>query len=278
METASKVTAVSRSSTKSELFPTLDWITSDLNLPWQPSGDHDLLISLAPIWLLPPHIDNLTECGIRRIVAVSSTSVLTKVSSDDSYEQDVVAALNNAEKKLMEICERQGISWTIFRPTMIYGAGTDQNVTRIASFICKFRFFPIAGAGAGLRQPVHADDLAAACIAAADNRETHGRIYELGGGEVLSYRAMVERIFVGLRMKPRFLKIPAPLMRQAFRLLKFAPGWGHVTPSMADRVNKDLIFDCKHAKADFGFSPREFSYEGETENSPSTRGPLPTIR
>jgi nucleoside-diphosphate-sugar epimerase len=49
---------------------------------------------------------------------------------------------------------------------------------------------------------VHADDLAGAALAALDAPGAADRAFDLPGGETLSYRAMVERIFEGMGRRP----------------------------------------------------------------------------
>jgi hypothetical protein len=58
------------------------------------------------------------------------------------------------------------MGWTILRPTLIYGAGIDRSITPIVQRALRLRLFPIPLAG-GLRQPVHADDIARAVVAAS---------------------------------------------------------------------------------------------------------------
>ncbi|HSH41777.1 MAG TPA: hypothetical protein VK973_06595, partial [Arenicellales bacterium] len=89
-----------------------------------------------------------------------------------------------------------------------------------------------------------------------DNRTSFGRSYNLPGGETLSYRAMVTRIFQALGRPARILTLPTALYRV---LLAAAAGAGrNVSGSMADRMNRDLVFDPAPAKADFGYSPQDF--------------------
>lgn len=140
---------------------------------------------------------------------------------------------------------------------MIYDGLHDRNVAAIASFIRRSGFFPVAGAAKGLRQPVHADDVAAACqaaIATEGLRDT----YELSGGETLTYREMVERIFVWLDRHPRLVTIPLPLIRAAAPLVSWLRQLEHL-PAMAARMNVDLVFDHDAARRDFGFRPRPFA-------------------
>src|ERR1700749_4474808 len=54
------------------------------------------VLSLSPIWHLPPALGALKARGMRRLVAFSSTSVLTKAASPDAYEQGMVRRLAGA--------------------------------------------------------------------------------------------------------------------------------------------------------------------------------------
>lgn len=85
---------------------------------------------------------------------------------------------------------------------------------------------------------------------------TFGETYNLPGGETLTYRAMVERVFEALGRTPRVLRLPAGLFRA---LLTLAGLWtGSVSGAMASRMNEDLVFDATAAGRDFDFAPERF--------------------
>jgi nucleoside-diphosphate-sugar epimerase len=170
----------------------------------------------------------------------------------------VALRLADAEAAVAQFGDREGIRWTIFRPTLIYGGGRDRNVTDIARIIRWFGLFPIAGEGRGRRQPVHASDLARSCLLALDRPTTFGRIYELPGGETLRYREMVLRVAQGLGRRPRLLRVPRGLLRATLGLARRLPGFGHLTPAMAARMDEDMVFDSAPARRDFGYDPRPF--------------------
>ncbi len=216
-------------------------------------------IHIAPLWTLPSIIADLADTGIDRIVAFGSTSRFTKIESTDPKELAVAKSLARAEKSFMEQCEERSISWTLLRPTMIYGMGVDQNVTAIARVIEKFRFFPVAGSATGLRQPVHAEDLAIACLATVSNEKTFNKAYDLSGGESVTYREMVSRVFTAMGLAERIISIPVPLLRLAVRMLSLLPGYGHVSVGMAEKMATDLCFDHSEATRDFAYTPRGFS-------------------
>lgn len=234
------------------------WVRADLSdpalralLPACPT-----VLSFQPIWHLPQALPALRVRGMKRLVAFSSTSVFAKADSPDAHEQGVVRALAEGEAATRAFCEANGVAWTILRPTLIYAEGQDQNVSRLARVIRKLGLLPLAGRGEGLRQPVHADDLAAAAIAAAASRTAENQAYDLPGGETLTYRAMAERVFEGLGRKPAILAVPPGLWRLAFALARpFLPG---ATAQMGARMSEDLTFDGSAAARDFGWTPRPF--------------------
>jgi nucleoside-diphosphate-sugar epimerase len=214
-------------------------------------------IAVCPIWAVAEQFPLLEASGARRLVALSSTSRFTKRDSAAASERSLAARLAAAEDTLLERSRTTGIATTILRPTMIYDGIHDGNIARIAAFIRRFGFYPVAGGATGLRQPIHADDVAAACLATLG----HGGLrdaYDISGGETLTYRDMVRRIFAWLDRRPRLATIPLPLVRAAAPLASLLPGLESL-PTMAARMNEDLVFDHGVASQDFGFQPRAFS-------------------
>ncbi len=167
-------------------FSVLDGGPTDLIKDW---------VSVAPIWVLPDHFPLFESYGMRRIVVLSSTSRFTKTASSDAAEKATAVRLSEGEERLISWATSKGIEWVILRPTLIYGHGRDKNINEIARFIHRFGFFPLLGKANGLRQPVHVEDVAKACIAALKSPAATNLAYNISGGETLSYREMVSRVF-----------------------------------------------------------------------------------
>lgn len=217
------------------------------------------LIHTAGLWLLEGWLERFHAQGVRRVVMFGSTSRFTKLTSASGYELSVVDKLVSAEDHAIAECQRLGIKWTLFRPTLIYGGiNGDRNVADIGRFIRKFGFFPLFGAARGLRQPVHARDLAIACIQSMGSQASYNTAYNLSGGETLAYADMVHRIFETLRRRPVFVSVPIGVFKGAVYLAKFLPRFSHLTSDMALRMQVDLVFDHSDATRDFGYSPRAF--------------------
>ncbi len=256
--------ALSRKPPAQSAGGSVTWLAADLNapelealLPWA-----ETVISLSPIWLAPAALPALKARGMTRLVAFSSTSVFTKAGSDHPHEQATVQRLKDGEALVRAFCEAHGVAWTILRPTLIYAEGQDQNVSRLAGLIRRIGVLPLAGRGEGLRQPVHADDLAAAAIVAASSPAAENKAYDLPGGETLTYRQMAERVFEGLGRRPLIMSAPEPLWRLAFALARpLLPG---ATAQMGRRMSADLAFDGSVAAADFGWNPRPFRPDFKT--------------
>lgn len=238
----------------------LFWHQADISRPEQlPRIEARALIHLAPLWLLPPLLPVLNSLQIKRVIGFGSTSLFSKAVSADASERRLAERFAAVEKEITELCTILEMNWTVFRPTLIYDCVRDQNITRIANFIRRYGFFPLLGKATGLRQPVHADDLAAACLLALRRPATFNRAYNLSGGESLSYRQMVEKIFSSLGKPVHFFTIPAWMFRGAIRVIMLVPLKRRITPEMATRMNVDLYFDHAEATRDFRFLPRPFS-------------------
>ena len=170
----------------------------------------------------------------------------------------LAARLADSEDRLIEECDKYNVQWTLFRPTMVYGCGLDKNVFSISSFIRHFGCFIMAGDGNGCRQPVHADDLADACVKSLQNEATYRKDYNLSGGETLAYAKMVSLVFELLGRKKRLWHLKRSVLGPMISMASMLPGLRHVTPAMIDRMEQDFCFDHSHAANDFSYSPRGF--------------------
>ena len=220
-------------------------------------------ICVAPIWVLPDYFSLIEASGARCLVALSSTSRFTKVGSSDTAENAIAAKLIESETRVQAWAKSRGIEWVVLRPTLIYGQGRDKNISEMARFIRRFGFFPVLGRAQGLRQPIHADDVAAACVAALQAPGAANRAYNISGGETLAYRDMVARVFAALGRPTHLVTVPLWAFRLAVAMLRCLPLYRQWSADMAERMNRDLVFDHADAARDMGFKPRSFALTSE---------------
>jgi nucleoside-diphosphate-sugar epimerase len=220
-------------------------------------------VSIAPISALPEYFDALRAHGARRVVAVSSTSRFTREWSSDEREQALGREFVESESRLQVWAQGLGADWVILRPTLIYGRCLDRNVAEIARFVRRYGFFPLLGGAHGLRQPVHAQDVAAACLAALESGAARNHAYNISGAERVSYREMVRRVFAAQGRTPRMLSVPLWAFRLAIACLRLLPRYRGWTAAMAERMNQDLVFDYAEAARDLGYRPRAFQLSAQ---------------
>ena len=254
-----KVVAFSRQSN----FPSTDTLIwkSPNSLPESSVDVIPYWICLAPIWVISEYFETLKACGARHVIALSSTSRYTKSQSSDDSEKLLAQNIVEAEAKLQCWAEENQVVWTIMRPTLIYGLGQDKNITEIAGLIRRFGFFPLIGKAKGLRQPVHVKDVAWAVLSVLSSPAAANKSYNLSGGETITYKAMVERIFISLGKTPLFVEIPIRLMQLTIMVMRCFPRYRQWKLAMAERMNQNLIFDHQEAMKDLGFNPRLFKLE-----------------
>jgi nucleoside-diphosphate-sugar epimerase len=227
-----------------------------------------MAIATIPVWLLAPHLDELAERGVERLVCFSTTSIFGKSATSNARERETVARVAQAEDYLVTRAVVRGVGLTILRPTLIYGEGQDKTITAAARFIKRFGFYPVFGTARGKRQPVHADDLANAALSALESDITIDRSYALGGGETLAYKDMVARIFTTLEKPTRILRVP--MLPEILDVVgRVMPG-SELTSDVAHRMNLDLDFDDGTAACDFGYKPRFFLQGGKADFVRST--------
>lgn len=226
----------------------LQWLRGELSaMPVLPP--FEAIVCAGPLDQFSTWLENAAPPGLRRVVALSSMSAASKQDSADAAERELAQRLLASEQRLARRCEVLDVDWTLLRPTLIYGAGMDRSLTPLARLARRWRIFPRLPGATGLRQPVHADDVAAACVGALAGGA--GQVLQLGGGERLSYAQMLERVRDGLDRRTISLPLPISLLR----LLTRIGGRGR---GMVQRLTQDLIADNASAEAAIGYRPRPF--------------------
>lgn len=248
--------------------PGLRWEARDLARGWPPGLAAPCLVHAAPLDLLPALVGDAAAAGLERLVAFSSTSVVVKAASPDRAERAVARRLAAAEAELAAACRAAGVRWTILRPTLIYGVGMDRNLSLLAALIGRWRFLPLPAGGRGRRQPVHADDLAGAALAALEANAAAGRTFDLAGGETLGYREIAARIFHARELTPRIVPVPAVLCRVALAVLRLLPAYRDVPAALVARIGEDQVFDDGEARRAIGWDPRPFDARATLSTAP----------
>ena len=165
------------------------------------------IISFAPLWDLSYFLNYLFNneknklVNLEGIIACSSTSALTKRFESNNFDKNLSSILIKSEEKIIELAKELKISCDIVRPTLIYGnikGLKDKNISKILLIMRTLKFI-ILPSNTGLRQPIHASQLAEVVYFLMNqflNWETKPKInfINVGGDEILDFGQMIKTL------------------------------------------------------------------------------------
>ena len=160
-----------------------------------PARGCDALVNLASLGFghAPGIVGAAVRAGLDRAVFVSTTAVTTTLPARSK------AVRLAAEDEI----RGSGLSWTILRPTMIYGAAGDRNLSRLLALLARLRraplptacrCLPVPGGGRQLQQPVHVADLAGAVLTAVERPAGSGPPLRRGRPRAADVRRAAARV------------------------------------------------------------------------------------
>jgi nucleoside-diphosphate-sugar epimerase len=237
------------------------------NIVWKQAGfenlesekkHYDAIVSLGPLdafsnWL------SASDVVAEKIIALSSTSVFTKKKSPDQSEQKLALLLHQCEQKLLAVAKKKAASLFVLRPTLIYGAGRDQSVSRFLSMAKRFGFAVLPRHAGGLRQPVHAADVAEAVFSALSVASSDDCFLDLPGGEAIAFDQMLLLSLKAKAPATRVFRIPDLLFQIMLSTASFLGLSGSLGAGFFARLNEDWLFDAAPARQLLDYRPRAFS-------------------
>lgn len=148
---------------------------------------------------------------------------------------------------------------TILRPSIVFGQ-EDQFFNRFANMARTSPVLPLIGGGVSRFQPVFVNDLAEAVAMTVDATVPDGRIYEIGGPEVLSFRQMMEIMLGVIQRRRHLLDISYGVAERLAGFAKHLPG-APLTPDQVEQLRHDNIVSETAAAegrtlAAFGIAPQ----------------------
>ena len=142
----------------------------------------------------------------RRSGAGAGESGLTHVSAigADAESRSVYARTKaRGEQAVLETVKDA----VVFRPSIMFGP-EDGFFNRFADMARYSPVLPLIGGGHTRFQPVYVGDVAEAIARSVDGKVKGGQIYELGGPEVMTFRACMEEMLEVIGRKRRLVPMP----------------------------------------------------------------------
>jgi uncharacterized protein YbjT (DUF2867 family) len=222
----------------------------------------EALVNLASLGFghAPAIVSAAEAAGLDRAVLVSTTAVTT-----------ALPARSKAVRLAAEqVIRSSGLKWTILRPTMIYGAPGDRNLSRLLALLARARrasvfgrprvplVVPVPGGGRRLQQPVHVADLAGAVLAAVVRPETAGRCYDVAGPEPLTFGELLSTAADAVGCRVRLVRVPLAAAVGVTRCYERVSRRPRIRAEQWERLAEDKAFAIDAAVRDLGYAPRAF--------------------
>jgi uncharacterized protein YbjT (DUF2867 family) len=238
----------------------------------------DVLVNLASLGFgdAPAIVAAAERAQVRGAVFVSTTAVTTTLPAASKRVRLA------AEQRIAE----SGLDWIILRPTMIYGAPGDRNLSRLLPLLCRVPVLPVPGGG-HLQQPVHVADVAHAVLAAAEriggagpagaqagsdrpgsdrpgsdgpaSDRPGGVTYDLAGPVPLTFGELLRTAGQAVGSRTRFVPVPLPPVLAAARGYELVSRSPRIRAEQVRRLAEDKAFGIRPAARDLGFAPRSFA-------------------
>jgi nucleoside-diphosphate-sugar epimerase len=185
--------------------------------------------------------------GVSHFIHVSSASVVYPKPTPYSISKRVAE----------EVVKNSLLSWTIVRPTLVYGKRGGQEFAMFLQYLNRFPIVPFIGDGRSLKRPVYVDDVADGLMKLAVLQEGKRKVYNFSGGSMISMMDFT-RLCLSLSGKEyrRVVPIPVWLCCAIARVLKLVMNDPPLKWSVIAGITQDAHLDPQDAIQEIGYSPR----------------------
>lgn len=181
--------------------------------------------------------------GTERLVAAARTAGVGRLVylSGAGAAPDAPRHWFRAKWRAEEAVRASGLTWTIIRPTWIYGP-RDASLNRFIGFARQFQVVPMTNFGGQGLAPVFIDDIGRLGADSITDPAAIGQVFEVGGPEVLTMREVIARALRTAGLRRPIIPGPAALIRLGALPLTLLPS-PPLTPDAVDFINQPATVD-----------------------------------
>jgi uncharacterized protein YbjT (DUF2867 family) len=181
--------------------------------------------------------------GVKRLVHISA------IGADPASRSVYAATKGKAEQAALAAFPAA----VILRPSLVFGL-EDQFFNRFAAIARLAPFMPVI-AGDTKMQPVFVSDVADAVMAALGSSEAAGKIFELGGPRVWTFREILAFILKTTRRHRTLVDIPMGIARLQAAVLQHVPGKPLTPDQLLMLANDNVVAPNALGLSDLGIVP-----------------------
>jgi nucleoside-diphosphate-sugar epimerase len=204
-------------------------------------------------------LDAALQAGVRKVIHMSSSAVFgapLRNPVDEATvprpQEDYGRAKLAAETLCREWVAR-GLDVTIIRPRTIMGHGRLGIMQILFEWVRTGRNVPVLGRGDNLYQFVHADDLADACLVAAERKGP--ALYNIGAADFCTMRDTIEGLIRHAGTESRVVSVPMGPAVWMMELTSRA-GLSPLAPYHSLMYGRSMYFDISQVRRDLSFAPK----------------------
>lgn len=216
-------------------------------------ADAEAIISIAhasTIEMLLTHVPQTCQ----RLIVLGSTRRDSKVpnrGADDVRHGEAIFL-------------RSELPGCMLHPTMIYGGGSERNISRILALVRRWPrwlplLWPVPDGGKTLVQPVYFDDVASAIVAAVTTELSLARTVVIAGPQPFPLAEMLRHCASVCGRRLRILPVPTVVLIGAARVVSVFSKRAPFSVAELQRSREDKAYDIEVLKSQLGIEPRPFA-------------------
>jgi uncharacterized protein YbjT (DUF2867 family) len=156
-------------------------------------------------------LDAAKKAGVSHFIYISGSA------ADENSSQPGFRAKGRAERAIRE----SGIDYTIFRPSLVYGAG-DRVMNMLVNALSISPVMLVPGTGQQKVQPVLVDDVAACVVLALGGRGRNGA-FDVGGPALMTFDDLIRLVMEITGRHRLIIHVPEAIMRLAGAAAEMLP-------------------------------------------------------
>lgn len=159
---------------------------------------------------------------------------ISAIGADLGSQSSYARSKGRAEAAILSIAPDA----VILRPSIVFGP-EDSFFNKFAAMAKMFPALPLIGGGKTKFQPVYVEDVAQAVVLGVDGTVPGGKIYELGGPEVLTFRECLELVL-------RTIRRQRPLVSLPFGVASMLGSVASLIPLITPPITSDQVALLRH--------------------------------
>ena len=187
------------------------------------------------------------KAGVPRFIHMSALGTRPAVRSQ--YHQTKWAA--------EEIVRQSGLTWTIFRPSLVYGPG-DQSISQLSKIVRFAPVIPVLGDGRSKIQPISVAAVAQCFVGAITNPSSVGQTYDLCGPVAFTWNELYDKLLAAQHRRKFKWHLPIPFARVIATLSEWFLPSPPFTRDQLRMLQEDNIGDPGPAVRDYNLKLESF--------------------